>query len=256
MTHTPRVYPRTPRSAIAFRTEYLDFERGIRVGHLEDNERITRLLKLELEYSYRQPFVTERWGRGVYWQWIGFLAKANRAAKPFSNSVSFGCAKYFLSVNTDNKHFECGLQIERGFLRAPVDFKGCELRSDWDWHRLIQSLRRGSAMESEIRRLLREDFTVHAGTWDADSMDFSRAKGLDLRALRSALEKAPGDRWAGFQLYYAMSEAEVRRTTGLDLVESMLAIFDEVTPAMNLCMQVELQKSPDDGAGRHGIAQT
>ncbi len=250
------LYQRTPRSAIGFRTEHLDFERGIRVGHLEDNERITRLLKLELEYSYRQPFVTERWGRGVYWQWIGYLPKANRAAKSISSSVSFGCAKYFISVDTEDKRFECGLQIERGFLRAPADFKNCELQSDWDWHRLVKSLRRGSPMESEIGRLLREDFTIHAGTWDADSMDFRGAKGPDLRALRSILEKAPGDRWAGFQLYYAMSEGEVRRTTGLDLFESMLAVFDEVTPAMNLCMQVELRKAPDDGAGRHRLTQT
>lgn len=237
------LYQRTPRSAIAFRPDFLDFERGIRVGHLEDNERITRLLKLELEYGYRQPFVTERWGRGVYWQWIGFLPKANRAAKPISSSVSFGCAKYFLSVNTEDKKFECGMQIERGFLDAPPDFKDCELRSDWDWHRLVKSLKRGSPMESEIRRLLRDDFTIHAGSWDADSGDFSGARNLDVRALRRMLERAPRDRWAGFQLYYAMSKSEVRRTSGLDLVESMLAIFDQVTPAMNLCMQIELCKA-------------
>src|SRR5512135_2617092 len=44
-----------PRSAIAFKPEFLDFKRGIRVGHLEDNERITRILKLELEHRYQQP---------------------------------------------------------------------------------------------------------------------------------------------------------------------------------------------------------
>jgi hypothetical protein len=33
----------------------------------------------------------------------------------------------------------------------------------------------------------------------------------------------------------------VRSATGIDLVESMLAVFSEVTPAMNLCMQVQLQ---------------
>jgi hypothetical protein len=37
-----------------------------------------------------------------------------------------------------------------------------------------------------------------------------------------------------------MSEDEVRASTGVDLVESMLAIFREVTPVMNLCMQVHL----------------
>ena len=53
-----KVFQRVPRSVIGFRPEFLDFKRGIRVGNLEDNERITRLLKLELEYRYQQDFVT------------------------------------------------------------------------------------------------------------------------------------------------------------------------------------------------------
>src|SRR5215472_9504580 len=108
----------TPTSAIAFRPEFLNFRRGIHVGNLEDNERITRILKLGIESRYQQPFVTERWGRGVYWLWIGYLPRANREAKPLSNRVSFGCSKFFLSVDTDEGLFKCGLQVERGFLTA------------------------------------------------------------------------------------------------------------------------------------------
>jgi hypothetical protein len=37
-----------------------------------------------------------------------------------------------------------------------------------------------------------------------------------------------------------MREDEVRASTGLDLVESMLAVFREVAPAMNLCMHIRL----------------
>ena len=37
-----------------------------------------------------------------------------------------------------------------------------------------------------------------------------------------------------------MSEEDVTGSTGLDLVESMLAVFREVTPAMNLCMNIQL----------------
>ena len=69
-----------PRTAIDFKPEYLDFKRGIRVGNLEDNQRITRILKLAIEEEFQEPFVTERFGRGVYWQWIGFLVRANRSA--------------------------------------------------------------------------------------------------------------------------------------------------------------------------------
>jgi hypothetical protein len=38
-----------------------------------------------------------------------------------------------------------------------------------------------------------------------------------------------------------MSEKEVKSSSGVDLVESMMAIFEEVTPTMNLCMQVQLK---------------
>ena len=34
--------------------------------------------------------VTDRWGRGVYWQWICWLPRANRQAKPVSHDVNFG----------------------------------------------------------------------------------------------------------------------------------------------------------------------
>jgi hypothetical protein len=235
------LYQGVPRTAVAFRPEFLDFDRGIRVGHIEDNERITRLLKVELEHRFREPFVTERWGRGVYWQWIGYLPKANRAAKPISSSVSFGCSKFFLSVNTDARRFECGLQIERGFVKAPAGFAGCELKHDWDWHRLLKSLKRDGPMESEIRRLVRrEGFMIHAGAWEASAGEFGKNKLPDILELRRILKTAKEDSWAGFQLFYPMAEGEVQSATGLDLFESMLAIFDEVTPAMNLSMQIEL----------------
>jgi hypothetical protein len=228
-------------AAIGFRPEFLDFRRGIRVGNLEDHERITRILKLALEARYRQPFVTERWGRGVFWQWIGFLPRANRQAKPLSWRVSFGCAKFFLSADTEDKLFSCGLQVERGYLRAPREFRECQLRSDWDWHRLLEALTPGSRMERELKRLVRrEGFRVRAGSWETEPLTFSRASFPSMAKLRRVLQAAPGSHWAGLQIYYPMSEDEVRSSTGVDLVESMLAVFEEVTPAMNLCMQIQL----------------
>ena len=35
----------------------------------------------------------------------------------------------------------------------------------------------------------------------------------------------------------------MRSATGVDLVESMLAVFVEVTPLMNLTMQIQLSES-------------
>jgi hypothetical protein len=230
-----------PAAAIGFRPEFLDFQRGIHVGNLEDHERITRILKLGLESCYRQPFVTERWGRGVYWQWIGFLPRANREAKPVSHHGSFGCSKFFLSVDTDERLFTCGLQVERGYVRAPRGFPACKLAPDWDWRRLAAALKPQSPMEKELKRLVvREGFRVRAGSWEAKPIYFSKSNFSGASAIRRKMQTAPPDEWAGFQLFYAMDEQEVRGSTGLDLVEAMMAVFEEVTPAMNLCMQIEL----------------
>ena len=229
-----------PRAGIGFRPEFLDFKRGIRVGNLEDHERITRLMKTELEARYRQDFVTERWGRGVFWQWIAFLPRANRDAKPLSSKVSFGCSKFFISVDTDEKFFKCGLQIERGCLRAPRDHPQAKLQPDWDWHRFVRGLRPGSPLERELKRLVgREGFRIFAGGWDAASKTFPKAD-FQTPALRRALVRAEPKHWAGFQIYYPMTEEEVRGSTGVDLLESMLAVFEEVRPLMNLCQQVRI----------------
>ena len=228
------------RSAVAFRPEFLDFKRGIRVGNLEENQRITRLLKVALEERYFQPFVTERWGRGVYWRWIGFLVRANREAKPMSSHVSFGCSKFFVMMDTGERLFECGMQIERGYVKAPRDFRSCQLQPDWDWHRLLKALKPDGLLDHEIRRLLREGFRIFGGSWEDNRAEFTSRDFPGVRKVRRALEAAPANHWAGFQLSYGMTERDVKASSGPDLIDSMLTVFDEVTPAMNLCMQIML----------------
>jgi|WetSurMetagenome_2_1015567.scaffolds.fasta_scaffold267224_1 hypothetical protein len=230
-----------PRAAIGFLPEYLDFQRGIRVGNLEDNQRITRILKLALEEMYNESFVTERFGRGAYWQWIGFLPRANRTAKPASSDVSFGCSKFFLTIDTEDRLFKCGFSVERGFRHAPPDLFKCELKPDWDWHRLLKMLKPDSPMEKELKRLVvREGFEIEAGNWEErKSLPKGRLPGMT--GLRKIIQSASATAWAGFQVYYPMLEKEVYESSGVDLVESMLAVFREVTPAMNLCMQIRLE---------------
>jgi hypothetical protein len=255
----PRSQTVAPLAAagVGFRPEFLDFRRGIRVGNLEDNERITRILKLELEARYGQAFVTERWGRGVYWQWIGYLPRASRDAMPLSSQVSFGCTKFFLSVETGEKLFKCGLQVERGYVKAPRDSRQCQLQADWDWHRLLSSLRPNGPMQRELRRLvLREGFRLQGGSWETELFSFGRDNFPSMLKLRRLLAHSPATHWAGLQLYYPMSEEEVQASTGLDLVGAMLAIFREVTPVMNLCLLVKIP--PDitcrsDTRGRSSI---
>ncbi len=229
----------------AFRAEYLDFDRGIHVGNLTEPERITRILKQALEARYGQDFVTERWGRGVYWRWIGFLARANRTAKPVSSDVSFGCSKLFLEVDPEARAVRFGLQVERGYEKAPRGQEAFQLAPDWDWMRLLAGLKPQTLLAREIKRLVgREGFLIHAGSWDAGPSPFSKANYTGPLQLRKALESAPKNRWAGFQLFYRMTPDEVAGSPGLDLVEAMLAAYREVLPAINACMQIELKEQP------------
>jgi hypothetical protein len=96
-------------------------------------------------------------------------------------------------------------------------------------------------MERELKRLvLREGFVLHGGSWESEGAHFTRDNLPSMRKLRGLLAAAPAAHWAGFQLYYPMSEGEVGASSGLELVEAMLAVFREVTPAMNLCLNVRL----------------
>ena len=170
----------------AFQPEWLDFEHGIRVGNLEPHERITRILKHLLETRYATPFVTDRWGRGVFWQWICWLPRANRAAKPISNKVNFGCAKLFISVDQEEKVFQSGLQIERGEIKDDDGAPGWSLKSDWDWHRLLAQCGEGTVLDRELRRLLgREGFTAEIGDWSANAV-FTARNYESASALREA----------------------------------------------------------------------
>jgi hypothetical protein len=224
----------------AFRGEWIDFERGLRVGNIEPHERITQILKFHLEQRYRTSFVTDRWGRGVYWQWICWLSRANREAKPTSNKVNFGCAKFFIMADTEKKIFKSGLQIERGYAQGPEPYPGCLLKADWDWHRFIKQCTSGTELDNELHRLLkREGFVVEVGDFENNTV-FNARNFNSASQIREAAKKYPKRAWAGFQLYYPMPEREVRASTGYELVKAICDVFAEVTPVMNCCMQVAL----------------
>ena len=53
----------------------------------------------------------------------------------------------------------------------------------------------------------------------------------------------PGDQWFGVQVFYTMGKREVQNATGFDLIESILAVFEEVRTVMNLCMEIQLQEA-------------
>ena len=224
----------------AFKSGWIDFERGIRVGNLEPHERITRILKHRLEERYGTGFVTDRWGRGVHWQWICWLPRANREAKPVSNKINFGCAKFFISIDRTLRIFQCGLQVERGFVKEAAGSLGAILADDWDWHRLMAQCAKATPLDLELRRLLgREGFIARLESEDGQAV-FSARNYSSARQIREAARKCLPDRWAGFQLFYSMSAAEVRACNGYELVLAICGAFAEVTGVMNMCMQVPL----------------
>ena len=226
----------------AFRPEWIDFSHGIRVGNLEPHERITQILKFHLETRHGAPFITDRWGRGVYWQWICWLPRANRAAKPVSNRVNFGCAKLFISADGESKVFKSGLQVERGYAAGPEAAEPWGLRDDFDWHRLVKQCRPGTILDRELRRLVQDEGFVAAviGEEDAGGLTVRNVSGA--AQVRAALKRCPPRNWAGFQLYYPMPEREVRACTGYELVQAIAGVFDQVTAAMNCCMDVPLAR--------------
>ena len=222
-----------------FRPEFLDFQKGIRVGRLEPHQRITQILKLSLQALYGEDFVIDRWGRGVYWQWICFLPRANRTAKPILSDVNFGCSKFFIKMDRTGL-FKTGLHIERGRLGAPEEHSSHQLKEDWDWHRLIRAIHGKSKLYVQLQRLVQEDgFRIYCGTRETGT-HFDDAHFPSADALKKALLRYEAPDWVVFQLYYPMTPQEVQRSSGSDLVESILAIMQEVAPVMNECMQIPL----------------
>jgi hypothetical protein len=218
-----------------FRPAFLDFDRGIRMGNLEPNQRITRILRQALEDRHQTRFITDRWGRGMYWQWICWIPVENRKAKPISSSYNFGCAKFYVTLCDDPQGFEAGLQIER----APLTAAGrIRTQSDWDFHTLVRSLRNGTPLAAEVARLVRQEgFTARAGPF-AEQRTFAAKDYPGPAALARAAKAIPGDAWGGFQLCYVLPRGQLRTMTGDDIIAATLAVFDELVPAMNLVMTV------------------
>lgn len=225
---------------MAFQRAFLDFQKGIRVGHLEPHERITQILKNRLEATTGEIFNIDRFGRGVYWQWICFCPRRNRSLKPHSGTRNFCSAKFFISIETDTRLFKAGTQIERGFLSPPPQWESARLAEDWDWHRLLESLGEVGFYKKLEWLVKEEDFHVRTGSWHTCKI-FHAGNFPPVEGLLKALREVPPDEWNALQVYFPMPEAEVEASAGDDLVDAMLAVFQEVAPIMNGAMQIQLE---------------
>jgi hypothetical protein len=217
-----------------FQSEFIDFERGIRVGHLEPDERITQILKRRLTERHGVDMICDRWGRGVYWQWICWVPEPNRRAKPISSAYNFASSKFFVSVDRDERRFQAGLQIERAPKRASSEGADLLLEPDWDWNVLLRALRPEGTLPRRLGGLLREGFRIRVGAFDS-LLEYTRTTWDAAACRRRAATFAPTS-WGGFQLFWPIPEREVRSTTGSDLIDAVLAVFEELIPVANACM--------------------
>jgi hypothetical protein len=208
------------------------------MGNLEPHERITQIIKVRLMERHRRDFIIDKWGRGAYWQWICWVVRADREAKLISSGYNFSCAKFFISLDRQERSLQAGMQVERAYLRrgrGPVDEVYAE--KDWDFYRLVKGLRRGTPLEKELQRLVAvEGFTAHVGGTSGEEHAFRGRRWGSAAAVRKALEAIPDDSWGWFQLYYAIAEKDLKEMDGGEIVAAILAIFNEVAPAMNLVM--------------------
>jgi hypothetical protein len=223
-----------------FQSSFIDFRRGIRVGRLDRWERITQILKALLVSRHGVEMVCDRWGRGVYWQWICWVPKPNRDAKPVSSAYNFSSVKFFVAVDREDLVFQSGMQIERAPIKPGKDDWGVKVQRDWDWHVMLKALGQ-DALPRAIRRLLREGFRVRVGPF-SELREYS-AKTWDAAACRRIAQRFAAHEWGGLQLFWPMPASEVESASGADIIQAVTAVFDEVAPAMNLCMYAPCLKS-------------
>jgi hypothetical protein len=225
-----------PKVRPDFRRTFLDFQRGIRMGNIEPNQRITQILKAYLEDRHGTRFITDRWGRGVYWRWICWLPVESRRAKPLSSKVNFGCAKFYVAINLEGQTFEAGLQIERAPMVPGVSW--VHTQTDWDVHTLVRGLKGRTKIAREIARLVRqEEFTVRSGPF-MEQVTYTSATYRGPAPLARAMREMAVDQWGGFQLCCEFSRDEVQAMTGSEIVAAVGDIFDELVSLGNQVMTV------------------
>lgn len=216
-----------------FDRSFIDFKHGIRVGRLEPAQRVTQILKAHLVAKHGIDMVCDRWGRGIYWQWICWVPKPNREAKPLSSGFNFASAKFFISVDRDEKKFQAGFQIERAPTKPSPDDWTVPVEKDWDWFVVLDALKKKEFLDAVSERL-EDGFQVRIGPFSR-MKEFAK-KNWDPAACRRAGQRFSAREWGGFQLLWEMPQSEIKTMTGPEIMEAVTAVFDETAPVMNMCM--------------------
>ena len=216
-----------------FRSAYLDFDRGIRVGHLAVEARLTQIIKSRLTARYGVRMLCDRWGRGLYWQWLCWVPEPNKKAKPLSAGHNFGSTKFYVTLDRAQRLFHAGVQVERAPKHPDAQWP-LTVETDWDWHVLLKALRE-EALPRHLHRLFSAKGFVFAWARMRRARNTPRPPGTSTRvdARRNGLVPMRG---AGSSCFGRCPSRKFRATPRPELVEAIMAVFAEVTPVMNLCM--------------------
>ncbi len=224
----------------AFRTEWIEIGRGIRVGHLRPEERFTRIVKFRLHRRYGRDFLVDRWGRGSIWPTVWFVPRENRRAKSAAGRGHFSCAKFYAAAPPGEEVFRAGFHIESGLRRSP-DRPELERKNDWDWHRFLRALRRNDAFDEHLRRLVRRDgFSVSVGFFDRRTFPADSFEGS--RTILRAIRKQDPDGWTGVLIDYGWNAGEIASMNGPELIDAVMAVYDELYDIMNACLQIPIAR--------------
>lgn len=229
----------------AFRTEWINVKKGIRVGHLEPEQRLTQILKARLLNIFSEDFLVDHWGRGLYWTYIWFCPRSNLKAKNFHGPGQFPSAKFFVGVDVEEEKFVSGLYVESGYNHSdePRYMRG----PDWDWNRFLDRLRHDGAFRNELERLvLKEAFAITIGFLD-ETRTFEKESYEGIQPVLGEIENRMREDWVVVQIYYPFTEKELKAMDGRQIVDAVMGTWHELLPAANGCLQMPLDVSRQDG---------
>jgi hypothetical protein len=221
-----------------FNTQWIDFKKGIRVGHLEEDQRITQILKKRLLKLFNEDFLIDHWGRGLFWSYIWFCPRKNLKAKNFKGPGQFPSAKYFIGVDSNRRLFVAGFYVESGYNES--EEPRYQRNSDWDWNRFVVKLKKDSVFQKEVQRLMfEEDFELAIG-FEENLKIFDKQNFKDLEPVCDEINKRLNEDWVVVQIYYPLSEKELKSMNGAELIQAIMGIWSESAGLMNACLRVPL----------------
>ena len=222
----------------AFQAEWAEAGRGIRVGHLRPEERLTQILKFRLRELFGQDFAIDRWGRGTVWSTIWFVPKPNRLAKGYPGAGHFSSAKFYVGTHSSAEDVRAGFHIESGLARSP-DHPEHQRARNWDWHRFMRALRADAKLDAELRRLVRRDgFRVSLGFFERDVLDPKTFRGSG--SLLGAIRHMDRQGWIGVLVDYGWTNDDIAAMGGPGFVDAVVAVFLELVGVMNAALEVKL----------------